>query len=151
MAHIKAKKTRQDNEVRKYWKLYLTKRLYERGYQKEDIIKLFRFIDWVMKLPKELENSFWDQVTEYEEDKKMPYITSVEQRGIEKGKREGKVEGKKEGILELIEVTLEIKFGAEGLEILPEISQIKDVDVLRAVLNGIKIKNTLEELRKIYL
>ncbi len=47
MAHIKAKETRQDNEVRKYWKLYLTKRLYERGYQKEDIIKLFRFIDWV--------------------------------------------------------------------------------------------------------
>ena len=151
MAHIKAKETRQDNEVRKYWKLYLTKRLYERGYQKEDIIKLFRFIDWVMKLPKELENSFWDQVTEYEEDKKMPYITSVEKRGIEKGKREGKVEGKKEGILELIEVTLEIKFGVEGLEILPEISQIQDLDVLRAVVTGIKTKNTLEELRKIYL
>ena len=151
MAHIKAKETRQDNEVRKRWKLYLTKRLYEKGYQKEDIIKLFRFIDWVMKLPKELEDSFWDRVTEYEEDKKMPYITSVEQRGIEKGKKEGKVEGKKEGILELIEVTLEIKFGAEGLEILPEISQIQDLDVLRAVVTGIKTKNTLEELRQIYL
>lgn len=139
MAHIKAKETRQDNEVRKRWKLYLTKRLYEKGYQKEDIIKLFRFIDWVMKLPKELEDSFWDQVTEYEEDKKMPYITSVEQRGIERG------------ILESIATVLEIKFGAEGLEILPEISQIQDVDVLRAVLTGIKTKNTLQELRQIYL
>ncbi|MDJ0773922.1 MAG: hypothetical protein QNJ49_10940 [Mastigocoleus sp. MO_167.B18] len=73
----------------------------------------------------------------------MPYITSVERIGIEKGIRKGLIEG--------IPIALEIKFGAEGLEILPEISQIKDVDVLRAVLNGIKIKNTLEELRKIYL
>ena len=147
MAHIKAKETRQDNEVRKYWKLYLTKRLYEKGYQKEDIIKLFRFIDWVMKLPKELEDSFWDQVTEYEEDKKMPYITSVERRGIEKGKEEGI----REGILESLPTTLEIKFGAEGLEILPEISQIQDLDVLRAVVAGIKTKKTVQELRQIYL
>ncbi len=147
MAHIKAKETRQDNEVRKRWKLYLTKRLYEKGYKKEDIIKLFRFIDWVMKLPKELEDSFWDRVTEYEEDKKMPYITSVERRGIEKGKKEGATGG----LLKGIETSLEIKFGAEGLEIFPEISQIQDVDVLEAILTGIKTKNTLEELRQIYL
>ncbi|MBE8969664.1 hypothetical protein IQ277_26635 [Nostocales cyanobacterium LEGE 12452] len=59
MAHLKAKETRQDDQSRKRWKLDLTKRLYEKGYQREDIINLFRFIDWVMRLPEELENSFW--------------------------------------------------------------------------------------------
>ena len=63
MAHLKAKETRQDSEVRKRWKLYLTKQLYEKGYQREDIINLFHFIDWVMKLPEELETSFWEEVT----------------------------------------------------------------------------------------
>ncbi len=143
MAHLKAKETRQDSEVRKRWKLYLTKQLYEKGYQREDIINLFRFIDWVMKLPEELETSFWDEVTEYEENKKMPYVTSGERIGIEKGV--------KQGILKGIEAVLEVKFGNEGNSLLPEISQIQDVDVLEAILNGIKTKNTLEEIRAIYL
>ncbi|WP_315787425.1 cytosolic protein [Fischerella sp. JS2] len=142
MAHLKAKETRQDDEGRKRWKLYLTKRLYEKGYYREDIINLFQFIDWVMRLPEELENSFWREVTQYEEEKKMPYVTSVERKGIQKGIREGLLEG--------IEMGLELKFGDERLTILPEISQIQDVDVLRAILTSIKTANTLEELRRIY-
>jgi hypothetical protein len=142
MAHLKAKETRQDDEGRKRWKLYLTKQLYEKGYQREDIINLFKFIDWVMRLPENLENSFWQEVTQYEEEKKMPYVTSVERRGIQKGMREGLLEG--------IEMGLELKFGSEGLTIIPEISQIQDVDVLRAILTSIKTVNTLEELRRIY-
>ncbi|MGB3640727.1 MAG: hypothetical protein WBA39_24595 [Rivularia sp. (in: cyanobacteria)] len=69
----------------------------------------------------------------------MPYVTSVEQRGI------------KQGILKGIEALLEVKFGAEGNKLLPEISQIQDVDVLEAILTGIKTKNTLQEIREIYL
>ena len=101
----------------------------------------------MLKLPEDLEISFWDEVTEYEENKKMPYVTSVERRGIQKGKEEGI----REGILKGIEVLLEVKFGAEGLEILPEISQIQDVDVLESILSGINTKNTLEEIQAIYL
>ncbi|MBF2008071.1 MAG: cytosolic protein [Chlorogloeopsis fritschii C42_A2020_084] len=142
MAHLKAKETRQDDEGRKRWKLYLTKRLYEKGYQREDIINLFLFIDWVMRLPEELENSFWQEVTQYEEEKKMPYISSVERRSIQKGMREGLLEG--------IAMGLELKFGSAGLTILPEISQIQEVDILRAILTSIKTVNTLEELRRIY-
>ncbi|WP_375514018.1 cytosolic protein [uncultured Nostoc sp.] len=146
MAHLKAKETRQNDQERKRWKLDLTKRLYEKGYQREDIINLFRFIDWVMRLPEELEQSFWQEVTQYEEEKKMPYITSVERRGIEQGKREGK----REGLLEGIEMGLELKFGSEGLTILSEIVQIQNVEILRVILTSIKTVNTLEELRQIY-
>ena len=28
------------------WKTHLARRLYERGYQRQDILELFRFIDW---------------------------------------------------------------------------------------------------------
>ena len=81
----------------------------------------------------------------------MPYITSVERIGIEKGFKEGFKEGQIIGFIKSISIALEIKFGAEGLEIFPEISQIQDVGVLEVILTGIKTKNTLEELRKIYL
>ncbi|MDZ8079095.1 MAG: hypothetical protein RMX35_08330 [Nostoc sp. DcaGUA01] len=145
-ADFKAKETRLDNQGRKRSKIDLTKRLYEKGYQREDIINLFRFIDWVMRLPEELENSFWQEVTQYEEEKKMPYITSVETRGIEQGLQQRK----RGGLIQGIEMILEFKFGRDGLIILPEISQIQDVEMLKTILNSIKTVNTLEELRQIY-
>jgi hypothetical protein len=55
--------------------------LYERGYSKEDILELFRLIDWLVQLPRELEVEFRRQVAEYEAQKHMPYITSIERLG----------------------------------------------------------------------
>lgn len=46
----------------------------------------------------------------------MPYITSVERIGI------------RQGLLEGIELGLELKFGSEGLGVLPKISRIQDVE-----------------------
>ena len=85
MAHLKTQETRQDGAERQRWKLALTRRLYEQGYGREEILHLFHFIDWLMVLPEELEQGFWAEVQRYEEEKRMPYITSVERMGIKKG------------------------------------------------------------------
>ncbi len=85
MAHLKASQTRKNREERLRWKLYLTRRLYKQGYQRQDIINLFAFIDWVMTLPDNLETQFWTEVSQFEEEQQMPYITSVERLGIQKG------------------------------------------------------------------
>jgi hypothetical protein len=71
------------------WKWHLTMALYKRGYKKQDVIHLFLFIDWIMTLPDELEKSFSQQISEYEEDRKMRFISSVEELGIEKGMEKG--------------------------------------------------------------
>ncbi len=76
---------------RKQWKLNLVRLLYERGYSRKDILELFRFIDWLMVLPEDLENDFWKELTQIEEDKKMPYVTSVERIGIRKGMQQGEI------------------------------------------------------------
>ena len=55
MAHLKTKATRRDPQARLVWKLSLVKRLYEKGYERRDIVELFRFIDWLLRLPDELE------------------------------------------------------------------------------------------------
>ncbi|MGK7876693.1 MAG: cytosolic protein, partial [Xenococcaceae cyanobacterium] len=48
MVHLKALETRQNRKERKQWKLALTRRLYEQGYERQDVINLFGFIDWMM-------------------------------------------------------------------------------------------------------
>ena len=80
----------------------------------------------------------------------MPYITSVERIGIKKGIEQGMQQGMQQGLLAGIELGLELKFGSEGLRILPEVSRVEDVDVLRALQEGLKRVNTLDELRRIY-
>ncbi|MCY7392854.1 MAG: Rpn family recombination-promoting nuclease/putative transposase, partial [Leptolyngbyaceae cyanobacterium CAN_BIN12] len=82
MAHLKAQETQRDSKRRKESKLGLIRRLYEQGYERREIINLFRFIDWVMILPKGLEREFWQELKVYEEERRMPYITSVEQIGF---------------------------------------------------------------------
>jgi len=91
-----------------------------------------------MSLPEALEQEFQQQLSQYEEERRMPYITSVERSGI------------RQGLLKGIELGLELKFGSEGNSLKPEISRILDVNLLEAILEGLKTTNTLDELRQIY-
>jgi predicted transposase YdaD len=69
-----------------------------------------------------------------------------EERGRQEGRQEGRREGRREGILSGIELALEIKFGAEGLQLMPEISQIYDLEQLEVIKRRFKTLNTLDEL-----
>ena len=103
MAHLQTKETRHNPEQRLEFKWKLIRRLYERGYNKEDVRQLFRFIDWVMKLPEELGRQLDERIAEYEEEQKMPYITSIERRGIEKGLQQGILKNAREAILKVLQ------------------------------------------------
>jgi hypothetical protein len=83
MAHLKTKSTRQDLRSRKEWKFQLTRRLFEQGFDRQDIIELFLFLDWLMELPSELKREFKNEFHQYQEDRQMRYISTIEQIGIE--------------------------------------------------------------------
>lgn len=93
MAHLKMLETKKDYEKRLYWKIELTKRLYARGYTEEKVHALFKFIDWIMVLPRQLATSYQTTIYNIEEEKKMKYITSIELIGQRKGREEGKILG----------------------------------------------------------
>lgn len=82
---------------RKVVKLNLIRRLYESGYSRSEVVNLFRFIDWVMILPEELKQAFWLELKTYEEERRMPYITSVEEIGFARGLQEGEQQGEQRG------------------------------------------------------
>ena len=49
---------------------------------------LFRIIDWMMRLPEELEQQLWHEIETIEENQKMQYVTSVERFEIAKVQQE---------------------------------------------------------------
>lgn len=63
---------------------------------------------------------------------------------------QGRVEGLREGILESIGIVLELKFGAQGLQLLPELQQIADVDLLRQVQWSLRTVATVAQVRALY-
>jgi len=89
MVHLRTLETKNDRRARKVYKLALIKRLYEQGFSREDIINLYNLIDWMMTLSKDLEREFQQELNKYEQEKNMPYITSIERAGQLKGKLEG--------------------------------------------------------------
>ena len=162
LAHLTAQETRQDAAARARAKLHLTRRLYDLGYTRTDIINLFHFIDWLLRLPDELEQQFWQEMEQWEEVRRMRYVTSVERIGIQKGLEQGLEQGLQQGLeqglqqgrreelLAGIALALELKFGDEGLALLPEIQSITEVARLQAVRDRIKAAGTPDELRQVY-
>ena len=80
------------------------------------------------------------------------------QEGLQKGRLEGRQEGLEEGLerglrsglLEAIAFGLDLKFGVEGLKLMPEIGKIEDIDMLRAIQNALRSVQSPEELRVLY-
>jgi len=145
MAHLKTQDTRHDEQGRNRWKLYLVRRLYERGYRKEDVINLFRFIDWIMGLSEEMEESFWAEMRQYEEDKKMEYVTSVERIGIKKGIQQGILQSTREAVIDILEVRFEVVSGS----IVKTINGIDDPSVLKMLLKKGATVGSLPEFKQI--
>ncbi|MEC4893448.1 MAG: hypothetical protein SAQ54_10600 [Oscillatoria sp. PMC 1050.18] len=55
MAHLTTLATREDLQQRLQSKLSLIRELGDRGYSRNEILQLFRLIEWMMVLPEELE------------------------------------------------------------------------------------------------
>ncbi|MBF0163716.1 MAG: hypothetical protein HQM01_04260 [Magnetococcales bacterium] len=119
LAHIQAKQTRHRPEERYQAKRRLIRRLYEQGYDRQQVIDLFRFIDWVLHLPNALDDQLVMEIIEFEESQKMPYISSVERfgeergrlMGIQIGRQEGRQEGRQDGKTDTLLKQMRRKFG----------------------------------------
>jgi predicted transposase/invertase (TIGR01784 family) len=90
MAHLKTKATRKDPQARKEWKFWLTRRLYEQGYARQDILNLYRFLDWILELPEDFKQAFRSELAQYEQEMAMRYVTTNEQLAKVEGKAEEK-------------------------------------------------------------
>ena len=141
--YLKAQETQGNSPSRFGWKMRLVKGLYDRRLGADQIRRLFRFIDWMMELPNEMEKQFSEQLHQFEQEKHIPYVTSVERLAREQGIHAGVAQG----LLEGIETVVEFRFGDSARPILEEIRKLTSIDTLRTVLQRAKTVERAEELR----
>lgn len=119
LAHLATQATRNDEQDRFERKLALTRRLYERGLSRQRVIDLYRFIDWIMRLPETLTLKYVDAIHRIEETMNMPYVSTIERLGEARGKVEGEAigeargeaRGQLRGRADLLRALLEQRFG----------------------------------------
>ena len=124
----------------------MTLELYKRGYQKQDVIHLFLFIDWVMILPEELKRSFSQRLLEYEEGKKMRFVSSVEEYCMEKGMEKGMLKEAREMVAEV----LSTKFSAVPEHIIKRLSTIEDRSFLKVLLKKAVLTPSIEQFDLVF-
>jgi hypothetical protein len=106
-AQLAAHGTARNAEARLRAKWRLTRLLYESGYSAEEVRRVFIVIDWMMTLPRELAFDYEKKIVDYETEHAMPYVSSIEQIGIEKGLEKGLERGLERGREEGLEEGLE--------------------------------------------
>ncbi len=147
LANWAAQQTGKDAERRRVLKWELTRRLYEIGFKKADILELQRFLDWLVKLPDDLESEYQKQLFEFERKQNMPYVTSVERFAIEKGLQQGIERGRviagRQAVLEL----LETRFGPVPEEVRERVDAQTNLERLRSWLRLAATCPTLKDLR----
>jgi hypothetical protein len=74
----------------------------------------------------------------YQQEKRIPFLTIGERIGLEKG------------LLEGLEVALKLKFGDEGLKLMPELRELQDHELLDAVLDAVPRVASPEALRRMW-
>lgn len=147
MAHLKTKATKDDMEQRRQWKWTLVRGLYERGYNKEDILELFRLVDWMMTLPEELQETFEEELEDYQEKNKMPILSQIETRAMRRGNQLGILEKARESVLRV----LEVRFQEVPEAIADTINSIDDVAFLDELLSQAVMTPSLEEFEKLLI
>jgi hypothetical protein len=132
LAHLDAQETRQDLGQRKDRKFRLVKGLLERGWEAQRVRQLFRLIDWLMELPKDFKVEFNAQITAYNKEKHMAFVSTFEEIAQ----------------LNAIETVLEARFPGASSQLMSEIRQVVDAQHLTKVLRAAVTVAGPDELRK---
>ncbi len=155
-ATIHVQRTGPNSPLRREAKFKLVRGLYERGLSAAEVRGLFRLLDWVMMLTPDQRDTFNDDLYDFERSKSMPYITSVEQRGIEKGLERGLEQGLERGLEQGLERereslraaiarALESRFGPIPERVKSHLSTIANTDRLVDLVGFVAGAPTLED------
>ncbi|MEA3640782.1 MAG: hypothetical protein VBE63_12675 [Lamprobacter sp.] len=100
----------------------------------------------MVRLPEALEADFRQQLYTYEEQQRMPYVTTVERAGIQKGLQQGMQKGLQQGEARSLLRLLDQKFGPEAAQEHRKRIETADLERLEAWLDRILSAETPETI-----
>ena len=130
---------------RRRHKFRLVRNLYEAGLDKEQIISFFRLVDWIMSLPKDEQDRFTDELEDYEQEKSMPYITSVERVLTERIRQEGRQEALKGALMSV----LSARFGEVPASLRQKLEAISSTEELESLTRSAATAESLAEFESV--
>ncbi|MCZ8027842.1 MAG: hypothetical protein O9332_21260 [Microcystis sp. LE19-10.1B] len=148
MAHLKTKATTGTLPQREQWKWRLIRGLYEKEFEREQIIKLFEIIDNMMTLSPELQSSLESKIKQFEEEKTMPLMSNMELRGIERGKEIGKEIGALENARDFVKKVLESRLGEVPLDVEQYLNKVSLLSTLQEIVKLAATANSLAEFKQ---
>jgi hypothetical protein len=101
-AQIEALRTASDSEGRYRAKWGLVRKLYDLGYNADEVREIIRLIDWMMQLPEVLSRKFEQELAVLEESLNMPYVTSMERIAEARGEARGEAKGDARGVATML-------------------------------------------------
>ena len=146
LAQLTAMRTKKDLERRLATKLGLILLLQDRGMGADDLRRWYRYLDWLLVLPKEYDERIYDAIVQKEKENAVSYVTYAERRGLEKGLEKGREAGLLEGKKGSIEAVLEVRFPQEVQALMPSVRQSSQMAELDRFLQLAKTLS-LEEVR----
>jgi (p)ppGpp synthase/HD superfamily hydrolase len=144
MAHLKTKATTGKLPQREQWKWKLIRGLYEKEFEREQIIKLFEIIDNMMTLSTELQSSLESKIKQFEEERTMPLISNMELRGIERGKEIGALQNARD----FVKTVLESRLGEVPLDVEQYLNKVSVLSTLQEIVKLAATANSLAEFKQ---
>lgn len=127
LAHLRTLQTQTDNRMpmRKAFKKQLLHLSWQRGYRPKETGQLIRFLDWVMRLPENLEQELRQELAAEEKELMSQYVTSWERMA-------GK-ESELKTLRGTIHEVLHIRFGTAPEPITKQLEQIETAERLKTL------------------
>ena len=118
LAQLAIMEAGENQELRRRHKLALAKKLFNSGYNKEDVSNLYKFIDWLIKLTSENMKTFEKEIVDIAGreswmDWDPVYVSTFEQVGMMRGMEKGIEKGRLEALRNLLDRQIRRRFPQE--------------------------------------
>jgi len=140
-AYLKALEIIGNVQEKYSWKKHFLLELYQAGMDRETLWVIYKFIDWMIRLPKDLNKAFVTEMKTIEEAKHMSLITSAEEVGLEKGI---------DSIHRIIATLIKRKFGALGQQLAERAREVNRLEILEELSEKLYDAQSFSEAEKIF-
>lgn len=152
-AYLKTLETEGNVQDRYTWKKRFLLELYQHGMKRETILAIYKFIDWIMRLPDDLETTLYEETKAIEETTAMPYITTAERIGQKKGVEQGIAQGIEKSlptVHQALATIIKIKFGEAGRNLSERVNQVRSLDALQQLMAQLEGAQNLSDAEKVF-